>query len=175
MPNIDFNEASLEEAIEVLRSQSGEPPFNIVVYPGPKGDQAAPAPQMPLNLQLRDVPFETALNYIAEFAGFSYRVDSHAIVVSALNQVDSEFSIRVFPMAEAPYGEGESAGRWLIDRGVARPDGWAAYFDPIGKNMIVRNTPSALELVETLMESIRLGEGQAKARPAPEPEVIVAE
>ena len=84
IPEIDFSEATIEEAVEFLRRQAQflDPEsggVNIVVKhaDGTSPDDAS----TPINLQLTNVPLEDALKFTTELAGLKFRIDNGVIVI----------------------------------------------------------------------------------------------
>jgi hypothetical protein len=80
LPQVQFREATLTEAIEFLRvkSRNLDPAgqgLNLVVNPG--GD-----PQLKITLDLKNVPVFEALRYIAELSGHTLSADDHSIILT---------------------------------------------------------------------------------------------
>ena len=81
LPNVAFQDATLDEAVEYLRLKCREA--------DPKPDPSASGfnfvllttSEKPLTLQLRSVPAAEAVRLITELAGLSYIVEPHAIVI----------------------------------------------------------------------------------------------
>jgi plastocyanin len=160
IPVIDFTEATLDEAVDYLRSQSGDSPINLVVLNRAWRADGEEEPR--ISLQLRDVPFEVALKYVSEFAGLTYRIDPHAVVIRSA--WDEGLQLHTFPISnerlrQALGAEGGigATQEWLAELGVGFPNGAAAYFEPMGANLIVRSNPAAIELIEKVLASIAEG------------------
>lgn len=173
IPTIDFAEASLSEAVDFLRANSGDEPINLIVVEERAGPgQAAVEPAPTINLQLRNVPFETALNYITEIRGYSYRVEPHALVLSPMGDYGADpFSVRTFPIEQVELqkrfeSRNSATKTWLNSLGVMFPRGTSAHYDPVGKNLILRNSLEQIGLVADALASID-GDQSAKVRPEP--------
>jgi len=81
LERIEFNETSLETAIEYLRQRSQEldptgQGINFIF--SEEVDREAP-----VTLLLRDVPLGVALSYTIEMAGASYKVDRYAVRITS--------------------------------------------------------------------------------------------
>lgn len=87
-PQVSFNEATLQEAVEFLRVKSkaldsGEPEankrgVNFMIKPG-TGERTS------LTLDLKDVPLIDLVRYVTELAGCTYRVDANAVMIEAIS------------------------------------------------------------------------------------------
>jgi hypothetical protein len=79
-PKVQFQDATLTEAVEFLRIKSREldpekKGLNILVKPG--GD-----PKARITIQLKDVPAYEALRYCAEIAGHKLSMDGDVFVIT---------------------------------------------------------------------------------------------
>ncbi|MEI6398731.1 MAG: tetratricopeptide repeat protein, partial [Pseudomonadota bacterium] len=84
-PTVQFQGASIEEAIEFLRIKSrdldtferdpAKRGVNIILKPGQAPSTAS------ISLDLHDVPMVDALKYITELAGMKYKVEPYAVLV----------------------------------------------------------------------------------------------
>lgn len=81
LPNVAFQDATLEEAVEYLRLKCREADSNE--NPTARGCNFVllTTSEKPLTLQLRSVPAAEAVRFITELAGLSYVVEPHAIVI----------------------------------------------------------------------------------------------
>lgn len=80
IPDIKFNGATLEEAVEFIRIKSREfdpakKGVNIILKMGEKSSTAL------ITLDLKDVPLPDALRYVAELAGHTLTADAQAYVL----------------------------------------------------------------------------------------------
>ncbi|SKA86197.1 Signal transducer regulating beta-lactamase production, contains metallopeptidase domain [Prosthecobacter debontii] len=81
LPQVHFRDATLEEALELIRVQVTTAcdrmeiaPLNIVLKPGAPNKAR-------ITLDLKDVPLVEALRYVAELAHHSLRSDEHAFIL----------------------------------------------------------------------------------------------
>ncbi len=87
LPEVNLNEASLDEAVEFLRSKSREcdvaekdparKGINLVIKPG------APVPKGKITMNLKNVPLLEALRYVTELVGMTYLIEPFAVLVAA--------------------------------------------------------------------------------------------
>ncbi len=120
---VDFSEASLEEVLEYLRVRTRD------LDPAGKGVDfvvSVPAdhPARPVSLNLREVPVEEVLRYVADMAGVTYKVDNFAVRLVSLADDSAEIiskSYRVPPdfISSSPVGAG-------ADPAGSNPDPFAA-------------------------------------------------
>jgi len=99
-PSVQFQGASIEEAIEFLRVKSKDLDRQET-DPAKKGvniilRQGATASNAQISLDLHDVPMVEALRYITELAGMKYKVEPFAVVVVPITEVGSEMFTRTF-------------------------------------------------------------------------------
>ena len=162
IPRLDFTEATLDEAVEFLRSKSGDGGVNLVVnHPAQPAEKGVAVPiAATASLQLTDIPLEAALNYITEALSYSYRVEPHAVVLSPFHHYDEgALDLRTFPIKSRPLqarfeARMDAAREWLESLGVRFPDGSSGYYEPVGRNLIIRSTPQQIVLVEDALASI---------------------
>ncbi len=81
IPNVDFQHASLEEAVQFLRTKSG---INIHIAPSEFNPSAS------ISLNLKDVPLSEALRYVTELAQMKFKVESGTVIVVPLSENASE-------------------------------------------------------------------------------------
>jgi general secretion pathway protein D len=99
-PGVQFQGASIEEAIEFLRIKSKDldtierdptkKGVNIILKPGTTASTAQ------ISLDLHDVPMVEALRYITELAGMKYKVEPFAVVVVPITEIGNEQYTRTF-------------------------------------------------------------------------------
>ena len=82
LPTVQFQDATLTEAVEFLRIKSreldpGKKGLNILVKPG--GD-----PEASITMQFKNVPASEALRYVAELAGCTLTVEGDVFVITPL-------------------------------------------------------------------------------------------
>ena len=126
LPKINFDAASIEDVISYLRAKSIEfdnldpakSGVNFILKLGGK----APAP-ITVN-DMRDVPMIVALDTITQLANLSYRIESHAVIITSIDGSQNRMETRVF---RVPPNFLSSAGS--VDPGgpgVAAPDPFGA-------------------------------------------------
>lgn len=95
LPRLSFEQASIEEVISWLTAKSREfdpmPDKTGVNFIPPTKKQGSP-----ITLEMRDVPMLVALDQITSLAGLYYRVDSHAVVVTTLEERVNKIETRTF-------------------------------------------------------------------------------
>ncbi|MFN0074864.1 MAG: Amuc_1098 family type IV pilus outer membrane protein [Prosthecobacter sp.] len=93
-PTVQFQGATIEEAIEYLRIKSrdldtftdasGVKGVNIILRTGDAPSNAS------ISLDLKDVPMSEALRYVTELAQMKFKVEAHAVLVVPLSENASE-------------------------------------------------------------------------------------
>ncbi|MDB4673514.1 hypothetical protein OAF27_01750, partial [Verrucomicrobiales bacterium] len=110
LPLISLDDATIQEAVDLLRIQSiqydttgiGDKGVNIVIKEGTGGgggefgDAAAAVANKRITLNLTDVPLEEALKYVTDLGGLRYRVEPFAVVVVPADDTGLELITRVF-------------------------------------------------------------------------------
>jgi general secretion pathway protein D len=218
VPSINFEDTTVEEAIEFLRQRSVEldvteldparKGVNFVVRrPGTSGGgAAAPAAEGAVlgastevgtlrikQLRLRNVPLAVALKYICDNTRLRYKVDEYAVTLVPQTETGEDLFTRTFRVgpdfaailesgggsggggdagAVDPFASTESTGtkatlavrppitELLKNAGVAFPEGSSATLS--GGALIVTNTPTELDKIETLVENTRHTAKQVK-------------
>ncbi len=180
-PQVQFQGASIEEAIEFLRIKSRD--FDTVERdPSRKGinlimKSGSTPSTAQISLDLKDVPMSEALRYVTELAGMKYRIEPFAVVIVPLSDVGAEMYTRTFkvppgfltmnaggtePMDPfARRGEVPSALtrkgtalEILSSSGVSFPEGSSAVYVASTNQLIVRGTQVQLDRVEAYVESM---------------------
>jgi len=211
IPRIDFEDTTVEEAVDFLRMRSAELD-TLELDPAKKGVNfivrrprpAAPAAASPdgtaapdtlapvadpssiriPQLRVRNVPLQTALQYICDAAKLRFKVDDFSVTLVPQNETGEDFFMRTFIVPPDFSSQLEAAGGG--GAGAAAPaDPFASAGDtgasalgtrkPIiellkgsgitftdgasvtlaGGNLVVRNTPSELEKIENLVELMK--------------------
>ena len=111
LPLISLDEATIQEAVDLLRIQSiqydttgvgGDKGVNIVIKEGSSGGGEFGEGTTPsvankrITLNLTDVPLEEALKYVTDLGGLRYRVEPFAVVVVPADDTGLELITRVF-------------------------------------------------------------------------------
>lgn len=160
--------------------------INIIVDPtgAEGGDDPS---QRALNLHLSNVPLGVAIEYAAQQVGMKYRVDQYAVtVIPATASADASMVTQNFevppgflqrssaggdenggaaadPFAEPSGGDSGTlvrrltAEEFLEQQGVQFGEGAVANFNPATSTLLVRNTPSQMELVKAMVLAAREG------------------
>lgn len=209
IPVIDFEDTSVEEAIDFLRLRSIEldtseldpnrKGINFVIRKprtggggdagldadaaGGLGAAQDPGALRIKELRLRNVPLAEALRYICEATKLRYKVDEFAVTLVPATETDEDLFTRNFrvppdflsklgggggaggadggddPFAEDAGGGGggalaprKSEMELLKDNGVKFPEGASAKFFAGSSTLLVRNTPTNLDIVEQIVE-----------------------
>ncbi len=151
---------------------------------GPAGGGGGPG-QTRINLKISNVPLGEALRYTTSLAGLKYKVDQHAVLIIPASGTDAEMITNVYiappsfistggagggaaPAADDPFGGGGGGGggaaavarppnarEVLEGAGINFPPGSSAIYTSGTSQLVVRNTPDQLELVEAFLKSIR--------------------
>jgi general secretion pathway protein D len=211
IPRIDFEDTTVEEAIDFLRLRAAEldtleldparKGVNFVVRrprsaaPGADaGLDAAAADALPAaggdpsslrirELRVRNVPLAQALKYICDATKLRYKVDDFAVTLVPQTETGEDIFTRTFsvpPDFSAALGGGGGGGggggdvdpfaepaagatrlearKPIIDllkqSGINFPEGTSATLSPNGVQLLVTNTPSELDKVEQLVQTI---------------------
>ncbi|MGD7653657.1 MAG: hypothetical protein ACQCXQ_10610, partial [Verrucomicrobiales bacterium] len=183
IPRIDFEDTTLEEAIDFLRLRTAESD-SLELDPSKKGVNIVNRGSGGLKireLKLKNVPLSQALKYICDATKLRYKVDDFAVtlvpqtetgedLVTRTYQVPPDFAYmldsgggsgigQVDPFAE-PSGQPSSAisrrrpiAELLKSAGINLPPGASATMSANG-SLLVTNTPSELEKISQLTQSI---------------------
>lgn len=181
-PKVEFDGATLEEVVELLRVRSrdldpeGRGISFVVSVP-------SEARSKTVSLNLLKVPMEELLRYVSEMCDVSYKVDEHAVTFVSLSERNSAIVTRSFRVppdfiqnspgadpgaapptdpfgAQAPAGGGGGgliirrlgAKEFLETRGVTFPEGTSASYNASNNTLTVRNTIANMETVEMIVE-----------------------
>ena len=175
---IDFTEATLGEVMEYLRVRTRD------LDPTGKGVDfvngvPADQPLKPISLNLREVPVEEVLRYVADIAGITYKVEEFAVRLVSLADASADIISRTYrvppdfissapaagaaPASADPFAASATtsatpqlrrlgAKEFLESQGVGFPEGTGASYNPSSSTLIVRNSAKNLELVDMLVE-----------------------
>ena len=202
IPEIDFEDTSVAEAIDYLRRRSIELD-NLEMDPskkginffirGPIGSQRIP------ELKLKNVPLDQALNYICEATRLRWSADDFAVTIKPATEVGEDLFTRTFRVPpdflasisgldrddeflDDPFAVETDNGSTALKpnlsitealkaSGVRMPQGSSASFDAATGTLMVRNTPTNLDLVDQITSSI-LAEDQGSGLASPILEVL---
>ncbi|MEK7952765.1 hypothetical protein [Luteolibacter soli] len=187
IPAIDFDDTSVAEAVDFLRSRAAKydttesdpskKGVNFVIR-RPRGEvNADPGVLIIDQLNLRNVPLGEALRYVCEKTHLRYKVDDYAVTINAATEVGEDLLNHTFTIppdfvtilgggvdsgATDPFAEPGSEDRpelrprvsigdLLKERGVAEAPGASARI--VGNKLIVRNTPTNIDMIDSLVNS----------------------
>jgi general secretion pathway protein D len=140
---------------------------------------AAPTPESRITLNLTDVPLYEALRYVATLAGLKVKVEPFAVSVVPLSEPTDTLEQREFKVPPGFITAGAAAGEpaavagrsisaggtggtlaakanardFLESQGVEFPPGASANFIAGSSRLVVRNTASNLDLIESLVDA----------------------
>lgn len=211
IPVIDFEDTSVEEAIDFLRLRSieldtqeldpGKKGINFVIRKprvggagdaGLEADAAAglgaaedPGSLRIKELRLRNLPLAEVLKYICEQTKLRYKVDEFAVTLVPATETNEDLFTRSFRVppdflsklggggaggddggGDDPFAEDASSGsarnlaprknetELLKDNGVKFPEGASAKFFAGSSTLLVRNTPTSLDLIEQIVTEL---------------------
>mgnify|MGYP002784637656 CR=1 FL=1 len=212
IPVIEFEDTSVEEAVDFLRTRSreldttttnpAEKGINFVVRK-PQAGGAAPAADAGgleaaagglavapdpgalrvKELRLTNVPVATALKYICDSTRLKYKVDDFAVTIVPATEQGEDIVTRSFQVppdfldaiseggagapdaAADPFNNTPEAGGGaglkprppvqdlLKAKGVPFPAGASANFIPANSTLVVRNTPTNMDLIEQIVDA----------------------
>lgn len=148
-----------------------------------EGESVAPAgfsADSRITLNLSNVPLYEALRYVATLAGLKVKVEPFAVSIVPLSEPTDTLQQREFKVPPGfitggPSGEAEPAAQaggdtgttgsgprlavrqgardFLEAQGVEFPPGASANFNPGSSRLVVRNTASNLDLIESLVDA----------------------
>lgn len=132
-----------------------------------------------VTLSLTNVPLIEALRYLTDLAHLKYKIEPYAVSIVPLTEnvtdlVTKEYRVPpgFIPTEQPGATEDISAGAvaadtsgtsrlrgrvsakdYLESQGVPFPDGSFAQYVPAGSKLIVRNTPDAIDLIDSLVDA----------------------
>jgi general secretion pathway protein D len=177
IPRLDFTESSIREALDFIKNRArqldtSEPKgINIVLKLPPDASEASSK----FSLSLTEVPLRAALDYIARTANLKIKVEPYAVVVVPQSEstdvlITKEYKvppsfIQALPGKMGAPIKGVAAGsqsvvaarsqakEFLEANGVMFPPGASANYIPSTSRLIVKNTQSNLDLVDTMVDN----------------------
>ncbi|MGI9241249.1 MAG: hypothetical protein ACR2RV_10635, partial [Verrucomicrobiales bacterium] len=162
IPNIDFDDASIGEAVEFLRRRAGG--LNILVRQDARGDGETTPPNTPITLQLSNVPLGEALKFTTELAGLKYKIGRRAIEIVPAYEADGQMVVQSYPvppdMLQLHNQRPQDTKEFLQQVGITFPEEAAATYLPTTSELVMRNTQQNQALLRSLMESLGAGLGE---------------
>jgi len=181
IPRINFTDSSVRESLDFLKKRSieldeTEPDPDLkgvnIVLKVPPG---SPEESAQITLEIENVPLKAALEYVAQAAGLKIKVDPYAVVVVPPTEntdvlITKEYKVPPNFIQSVPGGApaavpgvaagsqsviaGRSGAReYLESQGVQFPEGASANYVPSTSRLIVKNTQSNLDIIDTLVET----------------------
>ncbi|MDB6078865.1 MAG: hypothetical protein JWO82_2612 [Akkermansiaceae bacterium] len=177
IPVIEFDDTTLEEALDFLRLRGREldvseqdpsrKGVNIqIVKPG-----GSDPGELHINtLRLRNVPFLEALRYICDLTRTRFKITDDGLEVSPAMESAGDLVTRIFTLhGEALSDLSDFASsparlkKYLQDQGIPFPDEATVSLRPPA--LVVKSTPSALDLLEQLVSGEATGADEPVASP----------
>jgi len=173
IPKIDFQEATVAEALEFLKKRS-EALDTTESDPSRKGvnvvlklDPDSPEAKARITLALTDIPLRAAIDYVSKAASLKTKIEPYAVAVVPMSEstdvlVTKEYKVPADFITQLPVKQDgspsivqrASAKEFLEASGVPFPQGASAYYLTSSKKLIIRNTQANLDLVDTLVENM---------------------
>ncbi|CAN5333236.1 hypothetical protein BH23VER1_BH23VER1_27970 [soil metagenome] len=172
IPRIDFQDATVDEALQFLEIKAGELDVaaDSSVGRGVRMRSHGDVGGRRITLSLIDVPLGEALKYVTDLAALRFRIADGEVVVVPATDSGMEFYTRTFdvpPDFLTRFSEGEAAeadpfaapegGSGIMRRrtasevlsvaGVAFPEGASAFYDAGSGKLVVRNTANNVDLI----------------------------
>jgi hypothetical protein len=166
IPSLNFEDTTVEEAIQFLRQRSVELDMNELdparkgvnfVLSRPAGPGTDIASLRIKQLRLRNVPLSVALKYICDNTRMRFKADDYAITLVPQTETGEDLFTRTFRVPRdfkkklAPDAGGEASATitdLLRSAGVVFPEGAMATLS--GQSLIAINTPTELDKIEQL-------------------------
>ncbi len=145
-----------------------------------EGAEVAPSggtADTPITLSLTNVPLIEALRYLTELAKLKYKIEPYAVSIVPITEntadlvtkeyrvppgfipssspASSDGSLPSGPASTTDNRIGTRTGalEYLQSQGVVFPNGAFAQYIPAGSKLIVRNTPDAIDLIDSLVDA----------------------
>lgn len=180
IPQLTISDQTIREAIDTLQkkaraldtseSDPSRKGVNIVL----KVDTPAGSQEPTINLSLSDLPLEEALKYVASAANLKIKIEPYAVAIVPLSEqtealITKEYKVPpgflssgssaqvpsspASPAGGLPQTTGKSGAKeFLESQGVSFPTGSSATYLPSSSKLLVKNTQSNLDLIDSLVE-----------------------
>lgn len=182
IPRVDFRDATVREALDFIKQRAtsldtldSDPTrkgVNIVLKLAPDSVEASSR----ITLSLTDVPLRAAIDYVARAANLKLKVEPFAVVVVPQSEptdvlITKEYKVPpsfitalpasanaapvpgVAPGSQSAVAARSGAREFLETQGVSFPEGASANYIASTSRLIVKNTQSNLDLIDTLVEN----------------------
>ncbi len=179
IPRIDFQNVTVREAIDFLKQRastldrtetdSARKGINIVLN---LPENAAEA-DAKITLGLTDIPLRGAIDHVAKAANLKLKIEPYAVSVvpqsvSTEVLITKEYKVPPGFIPAPPAAPGKpisGAKEYLESAGVTFPPGATAYYLAGSNKLIIKNTQSNLDLVDSRVET-QNGSGGSPSRPS---------
>jgi bla regulator protein blaR1 len=175
VPQLEFRETSVREALDFLRVKSveldvDEPDpaqrgVNFVVNLGQADGRVPDAPKAGFDIKpadaritisLRNIPLLEALKYVTNLAGLKFAIEEHGVRIVPINAPFGPLAARTFNLSKDNVADlrleaGKDATEILALLGVEFPAGTSATVSANGRQLIVRNSAEQLNLIDALL------------------------
>jgi general secretion pathway protein D len=165
-----------------LKLPPSAPPSDLTA-PAPVEGAAIPpvggSADTKITLSLTNVPLIEALRYLTELARLKYKIEPYAVSIVPITEITTDLvtkKYRVPPgfipasastgadippspgaaraeVTETRIGSRTNALDYLQSQGVSFPSGAFAQYVPASSELIVRNTPDAIDLIDSLVDA----------------------
>ena len=172
IPRIDFEDTTVEEAIDFLRLRAAELDTNEL-DPSKKGinfviRKAHGESEIPRikELRLKNVPLATALKYIADQTKLRIKSDDFAVSLVPQTETGEDISTRTFRVPPDfrkgmdPQSPNQPIFALLRSAGINFAEGTSAFLSNNGA-LMVTNTPTELDKVEQLIQTVGTSEASS--------------
>lgn len=180
---IEFRDATVREALDYIKQRASsldtveqDPArkgINIVLKLAPD----APESSSRITLSLTDIPLRAAIDYVARAANLKLKVEPYSVVVVPQSEptdvlITKEYKVPpsfitslpatassttavagVAPGSQSAVASRSGAREFLESQGVTFPEGASANYIASTSRLIVKNSQSNLDLVDTLVEN----------------------
>ena len=159
----------------VLKLNPSQPDLTVPPAEGPPVGGTADSR---VTLSLANVPLIEALRYLTELAGLKYKIEPYAVSIVPITENTTDLITKKYRVppgfipagpitgAEIPapgaardevleprIGSRTNALEYLQSQGVTFPSGAFAQYVPASSELIVRNTPDAIDLIDSLVDA----------------------
>ncbi|HEY6676627.1 MAG TPA: Amuc_1098 family type IV pilus outer membrane protein, partial [Terrimicrobium sp.] len=162
----------------VLKLNPSRPDLTVPPAEGPTPAPLGGTADTRVTLSLTNVPLIEALRYLTELAGLKYKIEPYAVSIVPITENTTDLITKKYRVppgfipagpvtgAEIPspgaareevleprIGSRTNALEYLQSQGVTFPTGAFAQYVPASSELIVRNTPDAIDLIDSLVDA----------------------
>ena len=162
----------------VLKLNPIQPDLTAPPTEGPTPPPVGGTADTRVTLSLTNVPVIEALRYLTELAGLKYKIEPYAVSIVPITENTTDLVTKKYRVppgfipagpvtgAEIPapgatrdevleprIGSRTNALEYLQSQGVTFPTGAFAQYVPASSELIVRNTPDAIDLIDSLVDA----------------------